>query len=186
MMILVNEFVRNIPKESHSLVFLFCDLTKIMSLRKKWFSPSYLRYQSLFLNSFSDTVLKDLNNNIEKKSNFNDIIPTFYSKMEDIELIGTLQLLQQQRERKKERERSEDDSGDGLKLRVVFFFSFCSYFLFASMVFFCPTCANMLLVEHEVHGMRFYCQTCPYVFHIEVCFVKWGWKIYEIYYLFFS
>ena len=36
------------------------------------------------------------------------------------------------------------------------------------MVFFCPTCANMLLVENEINGMRLYCQTCPYVYHLQV------------------
>ena len=40
------------------------------------------------------------------------------------------------------------------------------------MVFFCPTCANMLLVENEINGMRLFCQTCPYVYHLQVscCF----------------
>jgi DNA-directed RNA polymerase subunit M/transcription elongation factor TFIIS len=32
------------------------------------------------------------------------------------------------------------------------------------MVYFCPFCANMLLIEYGLEGaMRFYCQTCPYV-----------------------
>ncbi|EGC33247.1 hypothetical protein DICPUDRAFT_37036 [Dictyostelium purpureum] len=32
---------------------------------------------------------------------------------------------------------------------------------------FCPLCANMLLVEPDITDTRFYCQTCPYVFHIK-------------------
>lgn len=36
------------------------------------------------------------------------------------------------------------------------------------MVLFCPTCANLLLVENGPgNRMRFYCQTCPYVFRID-------------------
>jgi len=36
------------------------------------------------------------------------------------------------------------------------------------MVVFCPTCANVLLVENGPgNRMRFYCQTCPYVFRID-------------------
>ncbi len=35
-----------------------------------------------------------------------------------------------------------------------------------SMALFCPTCANILLVEDGPSGHRFYCQTCPYIFTI--------------------
>ncbi|GAM25119.1 hypothetical protein SAMD00019534_082940, partial [Acytostelium subglobosum LB1] len=31
---------------------------------------------------------------------------------------------------------------------------------------FCPSCANMLLVENGDMGVRFYCPTCPYIFNI--------------------
>ncbi|ORZ00678.1 putative DNA-directed RNA polymerases III 12.5 kDa polypeptide [Syncephalastrum racemosum] len=30
---------------------------------------------------------------------------------------------------------------------------------------FCPSCSNLLLVENE-GGQDFFCQTCPYVYHI--------------------
>ncbi|KAL0589934.1 hypothetical protein ABG067_001900 [Albugo candida] len=32
---------------------------------------------------------------------------------------------------------------------------------------FCPSCANLLLVEPNSEGMRFFCQTCPYLYQIE-------------------
>ncbi|KAG6542870.1 hypothetical protein Mapa_015774 [Marchantia paleacea] len=34
---------------------------------------------------------------------------------------------------------------------------------------FCPTCANLLLVEHASSGrsLRFFCPTCPYIYRIE-------------------
>ncbi|KAJ7565184.1 hypothetical protein O6H91_02G051800 [Diphasiastrum complanatum] len=34
---------------------------------------------------------------------------------------------------------------------------------------FCPTCANLLLVEHASMGrsLRFFCPTCPYVYPID-------------------
>eukprot|EP00124_Ichthyophonus_hoferi_P003461 Ihof_evm7s300 gene=Ihof_evmTU7s300 len=36
------------------------------------------------------------------------------------------------------------------------------------MLLFCPLCANGLLAESEGgHGLRFQCQTCPYVHHIK-------------------
>ncbi|KIY96363.1 DNA-directed RNA polymerase III subunit C11 [Monoraphidium neglectum] len=37
------------------------------------------------------------------------------------------------------------------------------------MIAFCPTCGNMLLVELEgtTSGLRYFCQTCPYVFDIQ-------------------
>ncbi|TMW65507.1 hypothetical protein Poli38472_008149 [Pythium oligandrum] len=31
---------------------------------------------------------------------------------------------------------------------------------------FCPCCGNILLVEPDADGMRFFCQTCPYLFQI--------------------
>ena len=36
------------------------------------------------------------------------------------------------------------------------------------MLTFCPTCANMLLVDHSPYGggLKMYCQTCPYVYDI--------------------
>ena len=36
------------------------------------------------------------------------------------------------------------------------------------MLTFCPTCANMLLVDHSSYGggLKLYCQTCPYVYNI--------------------
>jgi len=37
-----------------------------------------------------------------------------------------------------------------------------------AMLTFCPTCANMLLVDHSRYGggLKLYCQTCPYQYHI--------------------
>ena len=37
-----------------------------------------------------------------------------------------------------------------------------------TMLSFCPHCANMLLVDHcpDGGGLKFYCQTCPYVHDI--------------------
>ncbi|GBF88141.1 transcription factor [Raphidocelis subcapitata] len=37
------------------------------------------------------------------------------------------------------------------------------------MIAFCPTCGNMLLVEAEgnIVGLRYFCQTCPYIYHID-------------------
>mmetsp|Transcript_21247 Transcript_21247/g.67267 ORF Transcript_21247/g.67267 Transcript_21247/m.67267 type:complete len:111 (+) Transcript_21247:105-437(+) len=36
------------------------------------------------------------------------------------------------------------------------------------MSLFCPTCANLLLVEHGGIGdLRFFCQTCPYIYNID-------------------
>ena len=32
---------------------------------------------------------------------------------------------------------------------------------------FCPTCANILLIEKTIADMRFFCKTCPYVFLVE-------------------
>ena len=33
------------------------------------------------------------------------------------------------------------------------------------MVFFCPYCCNILLIEQGAPSeMRFYCKTCPYIF----------------------
>ena len=29
---------------------------------------------------------------------------------------------------------------------------------------FCPTCANMLLIEDTKIELRFYCKSCPYIF----------------------
>ncbi|CEM08106.1 unnamed protein product [Vitrella brassicaformis CCMP3155] len=36
------------------------------------------------------------------------------------------------------------------------------------MALFCPTCANILLVDQQHLGsnLRFYCRSCPYVFRI--------------------
>ena len=36
------------------------------------------------------------------------------------------------------------------------------------MLTFCPTCANMLLVDHSPYGggLKLYCQTCPYAYDI--------------------
>ena len=37
-----------------------------------------------------------------------------------------------------------------------------------AMLTFCPTCANMLLVDHSPYGggLKLYCQTCPYAYDI--------------------
>jgi DNA-directed RNA polymerase subunit M/transcription elongation factor TFIIS len=37
-----------------------------------------------------------------------------------------------------------------------------------AMLTFCPTCANMLLVDHSRYGggLKLYCMTCPYVYDI--------------------
>ena len=32
---------------------------------------------------------------------------------------------------------------------------------------FCPNCANLLLIEEKVEGVRFYCKTCPYIYIVE-------------------
>lgn len=32
---------------------------------------------------------------------------------------------------------------------------------------FCPTCANLLLIEKTLADFRFYCKTCPYIFVVE-------------------
>eukprot|EP00850_Spirogloea_muscicola_P005625 SM000026S08874 [mRNA] locus=s26:223338:224061:+ [translate_table: standard] len=33
---------------------------------------------------------------------------------------------------------------------------------------FCPTCGNILLVEHAAgQGVRFFCQTCPFIYNID-------------------
>ncbi len=32
---------------------------------------------------------------------------------------------------------------------------------------FCPTCANLLLVEEVGQDVRFFCSTCPYIFDIK-------------------
>ncbi len=32
---------------------------------------------------------------------------------------------------------------------------------------FCPTCANLLLVEKVMEGLRLYCKTCPYIYLID-------------------
>eukprot|EP00271_Cylindrocystis_brebissonii_P002541 TRINITY_DN1322_c0_g1_i2.p1 TRINITY_DN1322_c0_g1~~TRINITY_DN1322_c0_g1_i2.p1 ORF type:complete len:111 (-),score=20.45 TRINITY_DN1322_c0_g1_i2:436-768(-) len=39
---------------------------------------------------------------------------------------------------------------------------------------FCPNCANILLVEHAELGrdVRFFCQTCPYIYNIDRKIVK--------------
>merc|ERR1711974_296260 len=34
------------------------------------------------------------------------------------------------------------------------------------MSIFCPHCGNLLLVELDSGGTRFYCNTCPYIFPI--------------------
>ncbi|KAK9791406.1 hypothetical protein WJX73_008287 [Symbiochloris irregularis] len=34
------------------------------------------------------------------------------------------------------------------------------------MLTFCPACGNLLMVE-QAGGMRFHCQTCPYVYDID-------------------
>ncbi|XP_071519495.1 DNA-directed RNA polymerase III subunit RPC10 [Panulirus ornatus] len=43
------------------------------------------------------------------------------------------------------------------------------------MLYFCPTCANLLIVEEGSLGMRFSCVTCPYVFPVKRCV---SYKIY--------
>jgi len=35
------------------------------------------------------------------------------------------------------------------------------------MVLFCPTCANILLVETQMDHLRFFCSTCPYIFNVQ-------------------
>ena len=39
---------------------------------------------------------------------------------------------------------------------------------------FCPTCANLLLIEqaHSGGSFRFFCKTCPYVFQVARSFEK--------------
>jgi DNA-directed RNA polymerase III subunit RPC11 len=37
---------------------------------------------------------------------------------------------------------------------------------------FCPTCANILLIEKTIADFRFFCKTCPYVFVLEQKFEK--------------
>lgn len=32
---------------------------------------------------------------------------------------------------------------------------------------FCPTCANILLIEKTIGDFRFYCKTCPYIFLVD-------------------
>ncbi|EAL63500.1 hypothetical protein ACTFIW_006025 [Dictyostelium discoideum] len=32
---------------------------------------------------------------------------------------------------------------------------------------FCPLCANMLLIDPDLQDTRYFCQTCPYIFHIK-------------------
>lgn len=32
---------------------------------------------------------------------------------------------------------------------------------------FCPTCANLLLIEKTMADFRFFCRTCPYIFVLE-------------------
>ena len=34
-------------------------------------------------------------------------------------------------------------------------------------MFFCPTCANLLLIEKTLSDFRFFCKTCPYVFVVQ-------------------
>lgn len=43
------------------------------------------------------------------------------------------------------------------------------------MLYFCPTCANLLIVEEGFQGMRFSCVTCSYIFPIKRCV---SYKIY--------
>ena len=38
---------------------------------------------------------------------------------------------------------------------------------FISAMHFCPPCGNLLQLEHVEDGMRFYCQTCPYVYKLQ-------------------
>lgn len=35
------------------------------------------------------------------------------------------------------------------------------------MAVFCPTCANLLMIENASENLRFYCKTCPYIFNIK-------------------
>jgi DNA-directed RNA polymerase III subunit RPC11 len=35
------------------------------------------------------------------------------------------------------------------------------------MLSYCPTCANLLLVELDQGTMRYFCQTCPYIYNID-------------------
>ena len=35
---------------------------------------------------------------------------------------------------------------------------------------FCPTCANLLLIEKAPADFRFYCKTCPYIFVVKQSF----------------
>ncbi len=37
---------------------------------------------------------------------------------------------------------------------------------------FCPTCANLLLVDKVSGDLRFYCKTCPYIFKVQESFEK--------------
>eukprot|EP01095_Lingulamoeba_sp_RSL-Kostka_P015148 TRINITY_DN6872_c0_g1_i1.p1 TRINITY_DN6872_c0_g1~~TRINITY_DN6872_c0_g1_i1.p1 ORF type:complete len:111 (+),score=28.37 TRINITY_DN6872_c0_g1_i1:57-389(+) len=39
-------------------------------------------------------------------------------------------------------------------------------------MFFCPCCGNLLLTELASEGLRFFCQTCPYVCDIEKTITK--------------
>ncbi|DBA76105.1 hypothetical protein WJX77_011293 [Trebouxia sp. C0004] len=32
---------------------------------------------------------------------------------------------------------------------------------------YCPTCANLLLLEFDVTDLRYYCETCPYVYNVD-------------------
>ncbi|XP_055837680.1 DNA-directed RNA polymerase III subunit RPC10 [Episyrphus balteatus] len=34
------------------------------------------------------------------------------------------------------------------------------------MLLFCPTCGNILMVEEDTNGLRFSCNTCPYICNI--------------------
>ena len=34
------------------------------------------------------------------------------------------------------------------------------------MLIFCPTCANILIVEQGERSYRFACNTCPYVYNL--------------------
>lgn len=31
---------------------------------------------------------------------------------------------------------------------------------------FCPTCGNLLLIEHRESAFRYFCKTCPYTFSV--------------------
>ncbi|KAK9838997.1 hypothetical protein WJX74_007568 [Apatococcus lobatus] len=36
------------------------------------------------------------------------------------------------------------------------------------MITFCPTCANMLLIEYSTGGaLRYFCETCPYIYKLD-------------------